>query len=44
MEDEPDDALFVEEVEEEVELDDPDALADEDWSEFTYGVSDDEDD
>ena len=27
----------------EVELDDVDELADADWSEFTYGVSDDED-
>lgn len=29
--------------EDEVELDDLDELADEDWNEFTYGVSDDED-
>ena len=28
--------------EEEVELDDVDDLAEEDWSEFTYGVGDDE--
>ncbi len=43
MEDDPDDAAFEDEAEE-IALDDPDALADEDWSEFTYGVSDDEDD
>lgn len=42
--DDPDDVPFDEDAEDEVELEDPDALADEDWSEFTYGVSDDEDD
>jgi hypothetical protein len=36
----PDDDL---EDEDDVELDDMDELADEDWNEFTYGVSDDED-
>jgi len=35
-EDEDDDL----ELEDEVELDDVDELADEDWSEFTYGVAD----
>lgn len=44
MDDDPDDELFDADEEEDVTLDDPDALADEDWSEFTYGVSDDEDD
>ena len=36
----PDDEL---DDEDEVELDDVDELAEEDWSEFTYGVSDDDD-
>lgn len=39
-----DPAAFDEDAEEDIELEDLEALADEDWSEFTYGVSDDEDD
>lgn len=34
MADEPDDDEIADD---EVEIDDPDALADEDWSDFTYG-------
>ena len=39
----PEDDGFVAEDEDDVELDDLDELAEEDWNEFTYGVSDDED-
>ncbi len=39
-EDEDDDLEL--DAEDEVELDDVEELAEEDWSEFTYGVSDDD--
>lgn len=39
-----DDEDFDPDDEDEVELDDVDELAEEDWSEFTYGVADDDDD
>ncbi len=39
-EDEDDDLELADE--DEVELDDVDELADEDWSEFTYGVGEDD--
>ncbi|MGA0122212.1 MAG: hypothetical protein ACO3KD_04295 [Gaiellales bacterium] len=45
MAEEPDnDDGFDPTAEDEVDLDDPDALADEDWSDFTYGQAGEDDD